>query len=90
MKLGVVIEETWDFFNELYADFNTRYETRLFARRTLKSGPFHMRINNALLRNDMQSFLASNDVVFFEWASELLALASHLLTLPYIDAAAPL
>lgn len=78
MKLGVVIEETWDFFNELYADFNTRYETRLFARRTLKSGPFHTRINNALLRNDMQSFLASNDVVFFEWASELLALASHL------------
>ena len=44
----------------------------------LKSGPFHTRINNALLRNDMQSFLAANDVVFFEWASELLALASHL------------
>lgn len=78
MKLGVVIEETWDFFNELYADFNTRYETRLFARRALKSGPFHSRINNALLRRDMQSFLAANDVVFFEWASELLVLASHL------------
>ncbi|MFN8464161.1 MAG: glycosyltransferase family 4 protein [Caldilineaceae bacterium] len=78
MKLGVVIEETWDFFNELYADFGTRYETRLFARRRLKSGPFHTRINNALLRSDMQSFLAANDVVFFEWASELLILASHL------------
>ncbi len=78
MKLGVVIEETWDFFNELYADFNTRYETRLFARRQLKSGPFHTRINNALLRNDMQAFLAANDVVFFEWASELLVLATHL------------
>jgi glycosyltransferase involved in cell wall biosynthesis len=78
MKLGVVIEETWDFFNELYADFNTRYETSLFARRRLKSGPFHTRINNALLRRDMQSFLAANDVVFFEWASELLILASHL------------
>lgn len=78
MKLGVVIEETWDFFNELYADFNTRYETRLFARRKLRSGPFHTRINNALLRSDMQSFLGSNDVVFFEWASELLVQASHL------------
>jgi glycosyltransferase involved in cell wall biosynthesis len=78
MKLGVAIEETWDFFNELYADFNTHYETRLFARRRLKSGPFHTRINNALLRSDMQSFLGANDVVFFEWASELLALASHL------------
>ena len=78
MKLGVAIEETWDFFNELYADFNTRYETRLFARRKLRSGPFHTRINNALLRSDMQSLLGSNDVVFFEWASELLVLASHL------------
>lgn len=78
MKLGVVIEETWDFFNELYVDFSARYETRLFARRSLRSGPFHTRINNALLHNDMRSFLAANDAVFFEWSSELLALASHL------------
>jgi glycosyltransferase involved in cell wall biosynthesis len=77
MKLGVAIEETWDFFNELYADFSTRYETRLFARRQVRYGPFHTRINNALLRIDMQSFLAANDAVFFEWSSELLALASH-------------
>jgi glycosyltransferase involved in cell wall biosynthesis len=78
MKLGVVIEETWDFFHEIYADFETRYETRLFTRRQLKSGPFHTRINNALLRTDMQYFLSANDAVFFEWSSELLALASDL------------
>lgn len=78
MKLGVVIEETWDFFHTVYANFEASCDTRLFRRRGLKSGPFHMRINNALLRSDLQSFMAANDVVFFEWASELLALASHL------------
>jgi glycosyltransferase involved in cell wall biosynthesis len=78
MKLGVCIEETWDFFHELYEDFENRYETRCFRRRGLKTGPFHTRINNVLLRRDLQSFLASNDVVFFEWASELLMVASQL------------
>ena len=78
MRLGVAIEDTWDFFNEIYADFAGRYETRIFARRHLRSGPFHTRINNALLRKDMQSFLVGSDAAFFEWSSELLALASHL------------
>jgi glycosyltransferase involved in cell wall biosynthesis len=78
MKLGVAIEETWDFFNEVYANFTTCYETKLFARRSLSSGPFHTRINRVLLDNSMQRFLSANDVVFFEWASELLALASHM------------
>jgi glycosyltransferase involved in cell wall biosynthesis len=78
VKLGVVNEETWDFFNEVYANFTTCYDTRLFARRSLSSGPFHTRINRVLLRSDMQRFMAGNDVMFFEWASELLALASHL------------
>lgn len=78
MKLGVAIEETWDFFNEVYANFTTCYDTRLFARRSFHSGPFHTRINGVLLQNNMQRFLSANDVVFFEWASELLVLASHM------------
>lgn len=78
MRLGVAIEETWDFFREIYADFTANFDTHLFRRRQLASGPFHMRINRAIFRHDMQSFLADNDVVFFEWASELLARASHM------------
>jgi len=78
MRVGVAIEETWDFFHEIYADFEANFDTRLFRRRQLSSGPMHTRINRALFRRDMQSFLAGNDVVFFEWASELLAAASHL------------
>jgi glycosyltransferase involved in cell wall biosynthesis len=78
MRLGVAIEDTWDFFNEIYADFQAQYTTSLFARRQLHSGPLHTRINEALLHNDLQRFMAKNDVVFFEWSSELLSVASGL------------
>lgn len=78
MRLGIAIEDTWDFFNEIYADLAGRYTTQLFKRRALKSGPMHVRINRMLLERDMGAFLASNDVAFFEWASGLLVTASHL------------
>lgn len=77
MKLGIAIEETWDFFREIYASLETSYETRLFKRRRLRGGPMHSRINRWLFDADLRSFLAANDVVFFEWASELLVAASH-------------
>ncbi len=78
MHLGVVIEETWDFFSDVYKDFETHHETSLFSRRTLKTPILNERINRFLLRRNLASFLETKDVVFFEWASELLALASHL------------
>lgn len=36
------------------------------------------RLNRRLLHADLAQFLAEHDVVFFEWASELLALASYM------------
>jgi glycosyltransferase involved in cell wall biosynthesis len=39
---------------------------------------FEGRVNNYLFNHDLQSFLGSNQVVFFEWASELLMRSSHL------------
>ena len=78
MKLGIAIEETWDFFREIHASLEADYDTHLFQRRRLRSGPMHTRINRWLFRHDLSSFLAANDVVFFEWASELLAAATQL------------
>lgn len=78
LRLGVVIEETWDFFREIYAQMQQSYPTTLFKRRALRSGPFHTRINRFMLERDLQSFMHSQDVVFFEWASELLVAATHL------------
>ena len=78
MRIGVVIEETWSFFNEIYAELQSAHQTSLFTRRSVRLPFFEGRVNNYLFRYDLQSFLRSNQVVFFEWASELLASSSRL------------
>jgi glycosyltransferase involved in cell wall biosynthesis len=78
MRLGIAIQETWDFFNEIYADLSEHHQTTLFKRRSVSLPLLHARANRRLFHYDMQAFMRANDVVFFEWASELLAVASHL------------
>ena len=78
MKLGIAIQETWDFFHEINADLEAHHQTSLFERRVFDLPIFNTRINNRFLHRDLERFLQANDVVFFEWASELLALATHL------------
>jgi len=78
MRLGVAIEETWDFFHEIYADFAAHHETARFVRPVVKLPALNGRLNAYVVRRELRSFLRHNDAVFFEWASELLALASQL------------
>ena len=78
LRLGVAIQETWGFFNEIYADFQQHYQTTLFKRRVWQLPIFHSRINRYLYFKDLQSFMGRNDVVFFEWASGLLVNATKL------------
>jgi glycosyltransferase involved in cell wall biosynthesis len=78
MRLGIAIQETWNFFDEIYADLASNYETNIFKRRIWKFPVFYSRINNYLFHHDLHHFMQSNDVVLFEWASELLAAATHL------------
>lgn len=78
MRLGVAIHETWGFFNEIFDEFQKRYDVDVFKRRSWQMPVFYARINQFLYRHDLQNFMARNDVVFFEWASELLIAASHL------------
>lgn len=78
MRLGIAIQETWGFFNEIYADLQKRYNVTVFQPRIWKLPVFNERINSQLFRQDFIRFMASNDVMFFEWASELLAVATHL------------
>ena len=76
LRLGVMIEETWSFFHEVYADFQEHYATALFRRRRVALPILQARVNDLLFRRDLRAFLHDNDVVFCEWASELLAAAS--------------
>lgn len=54
------------------------YETRLFEQKTYNVPILYERFNRWKFSRDMQRFLADNDVCFFEWASDLLAVASHM------------
>jgi glycosyltransferase involved in cell wall biosynthesis len=78
MLVGVVIEETWAFFNEIYAELTEHHQTRRFERRSVSLPLFNNRANQMLFQRDLRAFLGSNQVVFFEWASELLQIASTL------------
>ena len=36
MRLGIAIEETWDFFHEVYADLRAHHDTTLYERRPIR------------------------------------------------------
>ncbi len=78
MRIGVAIEDTWDFFHEIYAHLSEQHQTTLFKRKTASLPVFNSRVNGALHRRNMLEFMRHNDVLFFEWASGLLATATHL------------
>lgn len=78
MKLGVAIEDTWDFFHEIYAEFQAHHQVTLFQRRTTKLPMLNERINRHYFNKDIAALMAENEVVFFEWSSHLLAAASNM------------
>ncbi|MEL7023464.1 MAG: glycosyltransferase family 4 protein [Pseudomonadota bacterium] len=78
MKLGVVNYETWGFFNEIFAEFQSRYDTTVHKRRTLKLPFIDQPVPLERVSSSLQRFMQANDVVFFEWASSHLAIASQL------------
>lgn len=78
MRLGIAIEDTWNFFHEIHADLSAHHDVTLFERPDFALPLFNTRINRFLFWRDLRAFLQANDVVFFEWASELLAAATQL------------
>ena len=78
MKLGVVNEDIWDFFHEVYQEMVQTHQTSLFQRRHFDLPLFNSRVNRLMLQRDIQKFTNNNNVLFFEWGSELLALATRL------------
>ena len=78
MKLGIAIKDTWSFFKEIYADLSEHHQTSLFKPRQVRLPLIGRRVNDYLFQRDLQSFMRTNDVVFFEWGSDFLAAASQL------------
>ena len=78
MHVGVVNYETWAFFQDIYDDLKQNYPTSVFEWQP-KNYPFLTKtLNDRSFYRKMSRFLQANDVVFFEWASEHLIIASHL------------
>lgn len=80
LKLGLVVgrNETWSFIRDLHEDWQRHYRVEVFNERDSRSPVFRERLNRWRLNRDLAGFLAGHDVVFFEWASELLVMASRL------------
>lgn len=77
MKIGFVITETWAFFQEIYDLFSETHQVSQFNQPTIKFPVFQGRINRLAVQKSIDQFCDQNQVVFFEWASESLALFSH-------------
>jgi glycosyltransferase involved in cell wall biosynthesis len=78
MRVGVAIVDTWGFFHEVFEELKRNHQVTLFQRRTINLPVFHKWFNDSLYHRDLTGFLRNNDVVFFEWASEVLVYASRL------------
>lgn len=78
LKLGVAIEDTWSFFNEIYDEFREFHDVTLFSPKNYSLPVLNGIFNEHLYKQSFSSFLKDNDIVFFEWASGLLAYATQL------------
>lgn len=79
MRLGLVVaQDYWHHFHEIADAIGDGHQTSVF---TVSEWPFQLmssRANRYLLRRELERFLASNDIVLFEWAEEYCVKASEL------------
>lgn len=78
MKLGVVVDGSHSFIEELLADWRIRYDTTEFEHQEFHLPVSQGRVNEWRLQRALQHFLDHHDVVFFEWVGPLLMVASRL------------
>lgn len=77
MRVGVVNLETWAFFKEIHAELENRHTVEIFQPEKKHYPILSERINRLRYRQYCDRFFSTNRVVFFEWAAEVLASASH-------------
>lgn len=73
MKIGIINNETWAFFREIYDLFQQNHQVELFKPRAVNVPILKQRFLRYQYQRDMDQFARSNQVLFFEWASESLA-----------------
>jgi hypothetical protein len=56
MRIGIAIEETWDFLHDLYEDLCRPHQVSLFKTRKSRFPFFQERLNRALFQQDLRRF----------------------------------
>lgn len=81
MRVGVAIEETQAFWRAVDGELRNRHVVAQFQRRAWRAPRWlplsEQRLNGYRLSRDLQIFMSKNQVVFFEWAGDLLLAASR-------------
>lgn len=78
MKIGIAINETWAFFHEIYEELKSHHIVNVFEPHKIQFPILRERLQKSQFENQLKKFIASHDVMFFEWASELLVAATRL------------
>lgn len=73
MKIGIVINETWAFFQEIFELFQQNHQVEHFKPSPVNAPILKQRFQRYQYQRDLDQFAHSNQVLFFEWASESLA-----------------
>ncbi len=74
--MGVVLDGTDHFFRPIEAELNQRHIVERFVPRFVRLPLIGSRVNELLLVSQLRGFMNRQDIVFFEWAGPLAALAS--------------
>jgi glycosyltransferase involved in cell wall biosynthesis len=78
LSLGLVVDGPPGFVQGLLTDWRQHYRTTVFSYRDRHLPFLEARVNRRRFASALTRFLASNDVVVFEWAGRQFAAASHL------------
>lgn len=78
MHIGVVNNETWAFFRDIYEELGKYHSVNTFEPQIIKFPVFRERLQKRHFDLQLRNFLKKNQIVFFEWASELLAYTTRL------------
>ncbi len=79
-NIGVFVGErgNWSFFNEIFKGLSSAYHPTVFVPPNYRLPILSGRLNRWAFRQRMRSILQENRVNFFEWASDLLEIATHM------------
>jgi glycosyltransferase involved in cell wall biosynthesis len=80
MKLGFVNQETWIFIQDIYEELTKHYSTVVYSPPDIRFPFFTQKIEEAARQRRLKHLLNNCDVIFFEWASGLLAKSSYIKT----------